>query len=722
MPEEPLVVSISSSTSLNPDEIARRSFPTARKGIDADAVRRYLESIADDVRSLLEREAQLRRRVADAERKASEPPVLDEATLTQAVGAETARVLQSANDAAREVVGRAEGRAAELIADAEARAAERSAAAEEESTMLLDAAAEEAATSVAAAQAEAVALRHGAEAEAQTVIEAAQTDAVALLETTKQQCRQTVRDARQLRKAVLSDLVERRRALFVQLEQLRSGRDSLVEVVDAVEATVEELKGRLAGAEHDARMAAAEAGDRAELFVDDEVDTLLEPDIALELQAELLGGGAAAGEEYEPEAVGDSASLDTQAVIELDTDHLMEDEEEQDAAGETAASHRSVGELFAKIRAARGSETAGGEADASGGEAGEAGEAETAAVETGTSEAPGAESGAPAVEAAVVEAPVTEAPVTEAPVTEAPVTEETPTGEAVTEAQASESVGGPAGAGAGTESPGPEEQPAAAAAAGEPETATVLAEADDAASAAPAASHDEEPAVDGDDAARLRRDELLAPVLTRLARALKRALQDDQNELLNAIRHASGAPDLEMLLPEDEQRERYALAASGALADGWLVGRSWLRADGSTILDDEAEVGTSATESGRLLGIELADELSGLLRHRLSESLRTLGELGEGAQDAAGAAYREWKGPRVEGIAGDFATRAFAGGAVAGAQGTIVRWVVDDGKPCPDCDDNALAGEQPAGEAWPTGQTHPPVHPGCRCLLIATSD
>jgi hypothetical protein len=161
----------------------------------------------------------------------------------------------------------------------------------------------------------------------------------------------------------------------------------------------------------------------------------------------------------------------------------------------------------------------------------------------------------------------------------------------VTEAQASESVGGPAGAGAGTESPGPEEQPAAAAAAGEPETATVLAEADDAASAAPAASHDEEPAVDGDDAARLRRDELLAPVLTRLARALKRALQDDQNELLNAIRHASGAPDLEMLLPEDEQRERYALAASGALADGWLVGRSWLRADGSTILDDEAKVG-----------------------------------------------------------------------------------------------------------------------------------
>jgi hypothetical protein len=24
-----------------------------------------------------------------------------------------------------------------------------------------------------------------------------------------------------------------------------------------------------------------------------------------------------------------------------------------------------------------------------------------------------------------------------------------------------------------------------------------------------------------------------------------------------------------------------------------------------------------------------------------------------------------------------------------------------------------------AGEEFPTGQLHPPVHPGCRCLLVA---
>jgi hypothetical protein len=36
---------------------------------------------------------------------------------------------------------------------------------------------------------------------------------------------------------------------------------------------------------------------------------------------------------------------------------------------------------------------------------------------------------------------------------------------------------------------------------------------------------------------------------------------------------------------------------------------------------------------------------------------------------------------------------------------------------CPDCDDNAL---EPTvkGSDFPTGQPHPPAHPGCRCLLV----
>ena len=53
-------------------------------------------------------------------------------------------------------------------------------------------------------------------------------------------------EARDLRASVLGDLAERRRSLRVQLEQLRTGRDSLLGVVDAVGDAVDQLRDRLA--------------------------------------------------------------------------------------------------------------------------------------------------------------------------------------------------------------------------------------------------------------------------------------------------------------------------------------------------------------------------------------------------------------------------------------------------------------------------------------------
>ncbi len=680
VPEETPVVSISSSTSLNPEEIPRRSFPTARKGVDGDAVRRYLESLADDVRGLLERESQLRRRLMEAERKASEPPVLDEATLNRAVGVETARVLQSAHDAAREVIARAELTAREMLAETETRAAEMIAGARQEATDLLEEARVEADALTARTLTEMTALKEGARFEAESLLEAAHDDAVALLDTTKQRCRQTVRDARKLRASVLSDLVDRRRALFVQLEQLRSGRDSLVEVVSAVETTVEELKGRLEGAEHGARVAAAEAGERAEMFVDDEVVDLLEPDLALDLHSELLGADAEGELDDEagdaPEGSGGPGGDDNSeaAAVEIDLVALggsdddemavdKDDELHRDKvrAEDAAASRRSVGELFARIRAARA--------------------ADVEARDRDIEDAPG-----PALAGEDTPAPALAGEDAE------------PYGEADegSQQQCSEDEG--------------ENQTSS-----EPESEPLPAVLDP--------SPDEPPSVDvWGAAARARRDELVKPSLTKLSRALKRALQDDQNELLNAIRHAAGAADLEVLLPEEVQKERYIVASSSALAALWLVGRHWLApGSGRDLPGDGANLAEASAEAGRRLGFELAGELSSLLRHRLAESFRVQGDIGDGAQDSAGAAYREWKGPRIEGIAGDFATRAFTVGALAGAEGTSVRWVVGDVEPCPDCDDNALAGDQPAGATWPTGQVGPPVHPGCRCLLVATT-
>ena len=70
--------------------------------------------------------------------------------------------------------------------------------------------------------------------------------------------------------------------------------------------------------------------------------------------------------------------------------------------------------------------------------------------------------------------------------------------------------------------------------------------------------------------------------------------------------------------------------------------------------------------------------------------------------DRIGAAFREWRGERVERLAGDSATQAFSAGVVAaaGADGKV-RWVVTSRSGCSDCEDNALAGAVSVDEDVP---------------------
>ncbi|HUY29371.1 MAG TPA: DivIVA domain-containing protein, partial [Acidimicrobiales bacterium] len=230
------------AASLGPDEVAGRSFPVTRRGFDQDAVRRFLEEAAGAIRDLRAREADIGARLVEAERRAASP-VLDEETLTAAVGAETAKVLRTAHEAARDVIARAEARAAELVTEAGGVLAERT---------------------------------REAEAEARALSARARAEAAALLESTTAECRAMVDEAREARRRILADLAERRRGLHLQLEQLRAGKDALVEVVDATARSVDDVRARLADAEAYARVAADRVGDGAYGHDDVTLDGLLE--------------------------------------------------------------------------------------------------------------------------------------------------------------------------------------------------------------------------------------------------------------------------------------------------------------------------------------------------------------------------------------------------------------------------------------------------------------
>jgi DivIVA domain-containing protein len=715
MPEDPQVVTISSNTSLSPDEILRKTFPPARRGVDADAVRSFLADIAATMRDHGEREAQLRRFLSDAERRAANPEI-DEAILSRAIGSETAKILQSAHEAARDLLDKAETRAAELTSEAEQLLAEHSERAATEAAEVREAAELEASTvtqeAVSSAQALADEARAEAEAiteftrqEADALTEAAHADAVALLEATKDECRQMVAEARDLRNRVLADLAERRRGLHVQLEELRTGKDSLIEVVETVGLTVDDLRERLAGAEDEARLAATEAGQRAALEPDDEDLGAVESELAATTAAVLAESAAVEALAATVEQGKPSSGADLEAELAAAAERVAED---SDGDGDTGAapttapgSRRSVDELFARIRASRAAE-----------QAADAAEAEIEAEEHEEDER--LEEGLEVAEIVkAVDELVEVLEVINEAVTDAEIeAEEDEEDERLVEGL---------------------------------EVVVVLdaieevvelheeavAQAPEATEASSERAYDlGEELTEPDVEALARRDQLLNPVAAKLGRALKRALQDDQNELLDALRHVSGSPDLDEVLPANAQRERFVTATEEHLAAAYAAGAVYLvegdATEGPSVVAP-APSRQAALDAARLVAAQLADDLTTLLRKRIERSLAEIGSSGEGAADGASAAYREWKGSRVEGLGGDFATRAFAVGglevlaSVAESDRPLVRWVVEDegsSGTCPDCDDNSLAGALAPGEEFPTGQVQPPVHPGCRCLLV----
>lgn len=208
-----------------------------------------------------------------------------------------------------------------------------------------------------------------------------------------------------------------------------------------------------------------------------------------------------------------------------------------------------------------------------------------------------------------------------------------------------------------------------------------------------------------------RRNRLTAPVHDRLARKLKRALQDDQNDLLDRARSRTRQADSDTLPGEMEHAARFRLAAAEVLDEAFVAGTEYA-------LAVVPGAGPAVRPNGSDQAAVLADELVSELRGRLSRALAEPGLDEVGTADAVGAVYRSWKGARIETLAMDHVIAGFGRGVLASApSGARLTWVVDDDGPCPDCDDNGLAGPTPAGDAFPTGQVHPPAHAGCRCLL-----
>ena len=727
-----------SSGTLSPDEVAGRTFALTFRGFDPTEVRTYLGRMADELRRAADRERDLRRQLADAEDRAAHPE-LDEPTLTRALGQEAARLLQTAHEAAADVRARAEESVAKLLREAHEQATGIRGSAE---TVLGERTAE--------AEAAAAQIRGSAEGEVAAVMDEARREAESMLEGVRAQCRDMVQEAQDLRAKVLNDLARRRKVVHTQVEQLRAGRDSLIESFREVRRALDHINEGLQRAESEARYAADTAvrrvGEEREPTPDE-----LERDLAAEgasaasipemavpssgTEAAELGapGGPAeapatdeaeAGEPTAEEAAPAQAQAGSQHPAARAAAGVTEErrlsslrilrrprrgEAPPPPPGMTEVRPRSEEERVRIIEpgsAARSASEAGGAAEDAGAgdavrEGGGDGDGESAAVTVESGPRPSADDIFARMRAAQDQGEIAADDGADAGV-------EAETGGAGQPAHQAGAGGAEGAIEAGDGQPpsgtGVTEAPA------HEERASSSAD-----SAVPATEDGDTGAGEEDEFLLRRRDELLDPIQQRLARKLKRVVQDEQNDVLDRLRSYRGKPAVDvLLLSEEAQTARYADATRPLLEEAAAAGTRF----GAGGQDGEAAApdGAGVDEVAR----ELAAAVGSAIRRKLERAAEQGGDDEVSMSDSVGAAYREWKGKRADRVAGDHLAAAFARGVLAATpEGVSLRWVVDDGEDrCPDCDDNALGGPTAKGEAYPTGQIHPPAHPGCRCILV----
>ena len=249
-----------SAPRLTPEEIASRGFASAFRGLSETEVRNFLRRVADEVKLVRDREDELSTEVEGLREQLRSPAPLTEQQLLDSLGEETARVLRSAQQAAEEIRSRAEERAATLVREAQEEATSLRDSAQAQATERTENAERYALERERAADAEAIQLREQAEAHATESRATAEAEAEAMrtestlaaeaeIEAAKETGRGLVNEARTVRERVLADLGRRRALLQTQVDELRAGRDRLLDAYRVVKRSLGDATDALAQVE-----------------------------------------------------------------------------------------------------------------------------------------------------------------------------------------------------------------------------------------------------------------------------------------------------------------------------------------------------------------------------------------------------------------------------------------------------------------------------------------
>ena len=757
---------------LVPEEVSDRTFPTAFRGYDPVQVRSFLQTVADELRRLQEVEASLGTAV-DAH--ASEVAAIDAETEAAAAAAEDDAVLEDAKAEADRLVREARDRVATLGAAATAEATRVLEEARAEAARLRATATDDLKGRVEEAEASAVRKIAEAEREAAAIRVKAREEADATIEAARDRGREMVAEAQAARERMLADLAKRKRAAQSQLEQLRAGRDRLLDTLKVARRSIDEMTTRFDANEGGSatsltppssgltsgQVTTTPGASSTEARPRPATTTIstsgagaaassAEPPRPVRSRAVIIGEAppvaprpliAAPQAAAEPEPLAPASPPEAPPlVVESRVNPPSAPSPppatvEPPAPAPSPAPERRSSALRI-LRRNKGNDAPSAPPPLIGRDSPAEGIriiGRTPDEEpTPLAPAPDPEPVPVPIDRAVIGAAIDE-PIEQQPEPVAePLVEVEPDVDLDLEAllassSPSSSSGPPPEV---VDPPLPEEEappPLAreeirpriedlfARIRADREAATASAREVLAESAteqkAPSSSVlvDDEPRTDADENLLQARDAVTEPLAGQLTKRMKRALQDEQNASLDRLRTSRGTVTVDQILASaDDQRTPYRTLAA-------------------PFLEQAARAGSASSEFGPVsvgvddLAVQLADDVAGALRSRLDTVLHAGASEGldlAGMGERISSVYREWKVQKLERLAVHYLVAAHErGGFLAHPEGTPLRWLVDDEGPCPDCEDNALAGPTPRGERFPTGQLHPPAHLGCRCLL-----
>ncbi|MGA1051215.1 MAG: DivIVA domain-containing protein [Ilumatobacteraceae bacterium] len=655
-----MAASLSRPDPSSPASVAEAGFSVVRRGYQSDEVRAFLVAVAAELGRLQERERALESELRRERTLTRTSQELDEATVTELLGEETVRVLQTARESAALIRSRAEESAARILGDAHD---------------------------------EANRLRQETELETARRRNDAVADAEAEVALAKQQGREMVNEARAYRERVLADLERRTSIARQQIEDLLGGRDRLLQAFERARLVAIDVTSSLQSVELPDETvnltpttgpvpmmvrvdrSTSERTAVAPIDQSPDADSPAEPDQAIDggVVDEGADGPVATATVAVLPVSDDDAATDEVATDDLATEEVATD----DVATDEVATVDVVTDDVVTDDLATGDVTTD--------------DAATDDVATGPDPLGNVVSLFRGREVPQVDH------VAPAPTADESSSEEDPLD----------------GLFARLRSEIPDSDPASVAA------GTLSAAVDDVSvdDVPDPSRSDDDPADVVEGTPFERRDETLVPLIVAAARKMKRVLADEQNLVLDSLRQRTPHLTTDQLLPgPDDHLASYSSALDEELAAAMVAGAAEVGFEDDRALRARL-AGAGAAESAIAV---LRSALIAPLRDRIERAVFDGDGDNEAITQRVRSIYREWKTQHIDAEVDDVLRAAFCGGlATAVDPGTAMVWIVDPAAvACPECEDNSLSEPVPAGSTFPTGHVAPPTHPGCRCLVL----